>query len=223
MTSRSSRKTHAGGPARAGSPSHEATASHAHPRQHPRASHGEDDERDSGRPSKSQLKREMDELQQLGVQLLELPAARLRELPIPAELIEAVELAQRIRNSREGLRRQRQFIGKLMRDIDPEPLRDALSLHGSRHRAEVAAMHAAEHWRDRLLADPQALAEFRQRHPGADDALATLLDAARGEIAQGKPGRRIRELYRRLRDALIEESSELPGTEGSERTERTAR
>lgn len=151
----------------------------------------------------------MTALQALGEQLLGMPAAKLRDLPIPQRLVEAVELAQRIRNSREGLRRQRQYIGKLMREIDAEPLRDALAVDGERHRAEVAAMHAAEHWRERLLADPGALAEIAREYPDAADAIARLLDAAREEIARGQGGRRTRELFRLLRDTFGE-STEAP-------------
>ncbi len=162
----------------------------------------------------------MTELQKLGVQLLELPPAKLRDLPIPEELIEAIALAQKIRNSREGHRRQRQYIGRLMRDIDPEPIRDALSMHGARHRAEVAAMHTAEHWRERLLADPKALAEFSGLYPNAGDSLPALLDAARAELASGQPGRRIRELFRALRDAVTAQSAASPApiqeTKGTE-------
>jgi len=167
--------------------------------------HEEQTRRDA-RPSKSQLKREMTALQALGEQLLDVPPAKLRTLPIPSELIEAVELAQRIRNSREGLRRQRQFIGRLMREIDAGPLRDALAADGSRHRAEVAAMHAAEHWRTRLLEEPQAIDEFVAQHPALADELPRLVEQARAERAGGQPGRRQRELFRRLRDVLAEPS-----------------
>ena len=157
------------------------------------------------RPSKSQLKREMHALQDLGEELLAMQPAKLRALPLPPQLLEAIELAKRI-NSREGLRRQRQYIGKLMRVIDPAPIRAALDVDGSRHRAEVAVMHAAERWRDRLLNDPALVSEFLERHPSPDgtpsDQLPALIDAARTELARGEPGRRYRELYRQLRDTL---------------------
>jgi len=147
----------------------------------------------------------MNALQDLGERLLEMPLAKLRTLPIPDQLIEAVELAQRIRNSREGLRRQRQYIGRLMRDIDAEPLRDALSADGAHHRREVATMHAAEHWRERLLADPKALAEFIEQFPHADPGLAKLIDETRADLGKTPPGRHYRELFRQLRDTISTE------------------
>ena len=146
----------------------------------------------------------MTALQDLGEQLLRLTPAKLRKLPIPQELIDAVELAQRISNSREGLRRQRQFIGRLMREIDAAPLRDALSEDGARHRGEVATMHAAEHWRTRLLEEPAALAEFVALHPGLAGDLPRLIEQVHAERGKAQPGRRYRELFRLLRDALAE-------------------
>ncbi|MEN9314180.1 MAG: hypothetical protein RIS35_573 [Pseudomonadota bacterium] len=162
---------------------------------------------DSGqeRPSKSQLKREMHALQDLGEELLALQPSKLRALPLPPQLLDAIELARRI-NSREGLRRQRQYIGKLMRVVDPAPILAALDVDGSRHRAEVAVMHAAERWRERMLREPEAVGEFIERHPPADgtsaEALSGMVEAARAELARGEAGRRYRELYRHLRDAL---------------------
>ena len=222
MTRRSSRKDPVAALGRAGPQPHHTTGSHLHPRAHgehgaPTHGDGSTTHGDEGsgahagreRPSKSQLKREMNALQDLGEQLLALPPAKLRTLPIPQQLIEAVELGQRIRNSREGLRRQRQYIGRLMRDIDAEPLRDALSADGAHHRREVAAMHAAEHWRERLLADPKALAEFVGQFPhagpGLESELAKLIDETRAELARGQPTRHHRELFRRLRDTISTE------------------
>ncbi|MEK9776943.1 MAG: ribosome biogenesis factor YjgA [Quisquiliibacterium sp.] len=157
------------------------------------------------KPSKSQLKREMLALQELGERLVQLQPAKLRSLPIPQELITAVELAQRIGNSRGGLRRQRQYIGRLMRQIDAGPLRDALSADGAQHRNEVALMHAAERWRERLLAEPGALSELATTHSVDEPRLAELGDlvkACHAEQAKGETGRHYRELYRCLRDAL---------------------
>lgn len=153
------------------------------------------------RPSKSQLKREMTALQELGEQLLRLPLAKLRTLPVPEKLYDAIELAQRIRD-REGLRRQRQYIGRLMRDVDPAPLRDALSLDGATHRAQVAAMHGAEHWRERLLAEPGSLDDFRREYPQAGPELERLIEGAKAEAGAPQHGRRYRELFRLLRDLI---------------------
>jgi ribosome-associated protein len=178
-----------------------------HSRDHDAAPGAEDAREDSGerRPSKSQLKREMTELQDLGERLLKLQPSKLRALPIPPELLEAVELAQRI-NSREGLRRQRQYIGRLMRAVDSQPLRAALDGDGAQHRAEVALMHAAEHWRERLLTETDALAMLRQRYEAAgalpESEWSLAIEQARAEKARGQPGRHFRELYRMLREAL---------------------
>jgi ribosome-associated protein len=221
----------------AGPQPHQTTGSHLHPREHAaraRASadtapdRPEDEESEfqgdapAGRdkPSKSQLKREMQELQELGERLLQLQPSKLRNLPIPPELIDAVELAQRISNTRGGLRRQRQYIGRLMREIDAGPLRDALSADGTRHRNEVAIMHAAEHWRERLLKEPEAMQEFATRHAASAEVLAELarlVDATHAEHAKGQPGRRYRELYRCLRDALEARPQNLddPATENN--------
>lgn len=164
------------------------------------------------RPSKSQLKREMTALQELGEQLLKLPLSKLRDMPIPEKLFDAIELAQRIRD-REGLRRQRQYIGRLMRDVDPAPLRDALSVDGAAHRAEVAAMHSAERWRERLLADNAALAEFCSGYPQGPrelEKLEKLVAGARAEASSPQHGRSYRQLYRLLRDIILAASMPKP-------------
>ena len=156
------------------------------------------------RPSKSQRKRDSHALQDLGERLLALQPAKLRALPIPSQLLDAIELARRI-TSREGLRRQRQYIGRLMRDVDPTPILAVLDDDGATHRAEVATMHAAERWRERLLESPDLLPTFLAQHSEADAAaLSELIAAARTEVAQGAPGRRFRELYRSLRDLLAQ-------------------
>ncbi len=154
------------------------------------------------RPSKSQRKRDSHALQDLGERLLALQPAKLRALPVPPQLLDAIELARRI-TSREGLRRQRQYIGRLMRDVDPAPILAVLDDDGATHRAEVATMHAAERWRERLLESPELLQTFLEQHPEATGTeLSELIAAARTEVAQGAPGRRFRELYRALRDTL---------------------
>ncbi len=188
------------------------------------------------KPSKSQLKRDMTALQELGEALLRLQPSKLKRLPLPPDLVDAIELAQRI-TSREGLRRQRQYIGRLMRDVDAQPIRDALSVDGTRHRSEVARMHTAEHWRDRMLAAPDALAQFLAEHPGAAVSGATgpgttgsgtsgtgtdapvdwtaLIEAARQEKSRDQPGRSYRDLYRLLYRVLEAESGSTAGSGGA--------
>lgn len=160
---------------------------------------------DDARPSKSQRKREMDALQALGVQLLRLNAAQLARLDLPESLREALAEAHRI-TSHEGRRRQLQYIGRLMRTIDPAPLQQALADATGASRAAVALMHRCERLRDRLLEDDAALTEFIAAHPHVDaQRLRATIRAARRERAQGQPPRHARELYRWLHQTLSNE------------------
>lgn len=155
------------------------------------------------RPSKSERKRQSDELQGLGEELIDLPEAVLEELPLPDNLREAVMLARRI-SKHGGLYRQRQYIGKLMRKIDAEPIREAL--HRRRDQARVDALHfrRAEQWRDRLVIEGQsALDRFIEECPGAPrQALIALMEKARHERAHERPPAAARELFRLVRDAI---------------------
>lgn len=154
------------------------------------------------RPSKSQMKRDMTSLQVLGRELAALSKDRLLQLGLPERLHEAL-LAYRTITAHEGARRQMQFIGRLMRDVDPEPLREALDRFNGASRAEVADMHLAERWRDRLLEEGATLTEFAGTYAGADlTRIRTLIRNARKETTEGKPPRDYRELYRAIRDAM---------------------
>ena len=172
------------------------------------APHARDDEAAGRgeRPSKSALKRELHALQELGARLIPLADEKLLALPVPPKLVDAVRLAREIR-SREGLRRQVQYIGRLMRDVDADALRAALEGDQRAHRAETALMHAAERWRERMLASPEGLDQWLARHPDTEASVRALLEGARRELAGGAAGRRFRELYRTLRAALEAEAS----------------
>jgi ribosome-associated protein len=151
--------------------------------------------------SKTKRKQEMHALQALGAALVELPETRIASLDIADRLKAAVLEAKRMR-SHEARRRQMQYIGKLMRDTDPEPIRALIdALDGGSARA--AALHRRlEAWRERLLADDDALTEFAAAHPAADlQALRTLLRNARKEAKEGKPPRAYRDLFRFIKDA----------------------
>lgn len=151
--------------------------------------------------SKTKRKQEMHALQALGAALVELPEAQVAALDIAESLKAAVFAAKRIR-SHEARRRQIQYIGRLMRDADPEPIRTLIdSLEG--HSAKTAARHQRlENWRERLLGDDEALTEFAAQFPGADlQALRALLRNARKEAKEGKPPRAYRELFRFIKDA----------------------
>jgi ribosome-associated protein len=151
--------------------------------------------------SKTKRKQEMHELQALGAALVSLPEAQVRELSLEAPLRDAVLEARRIK-SHEARRRQMQYIGRLMRNVDAAPIRERLAaLEG--HSASATAFHRRlEGWRERLLADDAALTEFAQAFPHADlQALRALLRNARKELKEGRPPRAQREIFRLLRDA----------------------
>ncbi|MBK6803432.1 MAG: DUF615 domain-containing protein [Betaproteobacteria bacterium] len=160
-----------------------------------------DGEAAGARPSKTRLKHEMEALQELGETLVSLDAARLRSLDLPERLVDAVVLARGI-TKHEARRRQMQYLGRLMRDVDPVPIRAALERWETVPREEKARFAALEGWRDRILADAAALDAFVAEHPDADRAtLARLADAARGERSRGEPPRAFRELFRAMRRA----------------------
>jgi ribosome-associated protein len=104
------------------------------------------------RPSKTQRKKAMHELQSLGERLVELKEDRLAAIELPEELREAVREARRVR-SHEGRRRQMQYIGKLMRGIDPEPIREQFAAWDGQSRAHIALEHEITAWRERLMED----------------------------------------------------------------------
>jgi len=151
--------------------------------------------------SRSQKKREVEELQRLGAALVELPTTQLVSLPLPAPLVKAVIEAQRIR-SHEARRRQLQYIGKIMRGVDPAPVRAALAEVAGQSAAARARQQSLEGWRERLIGDDAALTAFASENPRADlQALRTLIRNARREIAESKPPRAQRELFRFLRES----------------------
>jgi ribosome-associated protein len=151
--------------------------------------------------SKTKRKREMHELQALGAALVGLAPVQLEALALPAPLAEAVREARRI-TSHEARRRQIQFIGRLMREVDPEPLRAALAALAGQSAAARARQIRLETWRSRLIADDGALTEFARQNARADlQAMRALIRNARREIAEGRPPRAQRDLFRLLREA----------------------
>jgi len=150
--------------------------------------------------SRTKKKQRVEELQELGAALVELAPAQIDAMGLPAPLLAAVREAQRI-SSHEARRRQVQYIGKIMRKVDPEPVRAALAAVAGRSALARAQQRQLENWRARLLGDDQALTAFASEHPGADlQELRTLIRNARKEIAESKPPRAQRELFRVLRD-----------------------
>ena len=141
----------------------------------------------------------MHELQAIGVELVELPDSQLAQIEMPDKLRDAVLQAKRIK-AHEGKRRQIQYIGRLMRDVDPAPLREALDALNGQSAAEGARHRRLETLREKLLADDTALTDYVSTHAGADlQELRTLIRNARREQKEGKPPRAFRELFRRLK------------------------
>jgi ribosome-associated protein len=162
----------------------------------------EDDEIEEFRgPSKSARKREASAAQDLGTRLIALKESELTALELPETLHDAILLAKRI-TSRGGLARQRQYIGKLMRDLDTAPIEAALGAE-SRVNAQDAEKHKrVETWRLRLLTEgPQALDELVKWRPGADrKALQALITKATGDrVDSGSKAAASRELFRTVR------------------------
>lgn len=145
----------------------------------------------------------MQALQELGSALVELDAAHFSQLAaeadLPERLVDAIVEARGI-TAWGGRRRQLQFVGKLMRGVDPEPIRKRLDAWAHNRGEEAARVRALERWRERLLEDPSALDELAATHPGLDRAhFRALVAKARDERARASPPHAYRELYRQLK------------------------
>jgi ribosome-associated protein len=153
-------------------------------------------------PSKTRRKHAMHALQDLGEALVALDPRRLAQLDLPERLVDAVVQARGIR-AHEGRRRQIQYIGKLMRNVDPAPVQAALETWAKGPKEENARFAAVEKWRDRLLAEPAALDSFVGEYPQADRRhLESLINDANLEKLRGGPPHRYRELFRQLKAAV---------------------
>jgi ribosome-associated protein len=170
----------------------------------------------SDEPSRTELKRESDELQKLGESLLILRADLMAKVDLPDKLVDAVAEAKRITNF-EGKRRQMQFIGKLMRKLDEdvvEGVRAALLEQTQGSAQETLQLHLAEQWRDRLVSDDSACGEWLQSFPGTDSQqLRALIRQARKDapavsaatVSQGiapRQSRAFREIFQLVRAEL---------------------
>jgi ribosome-associated protein len=154
-------------------------------------------------PSKSELKRQDQELRAIGVQLVELSPAELDAMNLPEKLQDAVVACRKI--TAHGARlRQEMYIAKVMRGVDVEPIRATLARRSEVDRQRVRREHAIERWRDRLLADePEAWTELATLiDPAGLQPLRALARQARAEQASSKPPAAARQLFRRLREAL---------------------
>ena len=175
-------------------------------------------EQTCGEPSKTELKKESTELQKLGEALLTLRSDLFERLALPEGLVSSLDELRRITNF-EGRRRQLQYVGKLMRGLEPDALqavRDALEEQRSGSAQQTLALHAAEKWRDDLIADDDALQAWLASHPETDvQQLRSLIRQARkdsaptqDEISRGlvpRKGRAFREIFQIVRDTLDQE------------------
>ena len=172
----------------------------------PRPPHPADASPIDERPSKTRLKQAMHELQALGEDLVRLPDSRFERLELPESLVTAVQEYKRTR-SHEGRRRQMQYIGKLMRQIDPEPVREAVAEMKLGRALDSLALHQAEQWRTELLADDEALTRWMAEHPDSDaQQLRSLIRTARKDAAatpEQRSGRAYRELFQYLKGHLV--------------------
>ena len=173
-------------------------------------------EEDRG-PSKSSLKRESAALQDLGQELLELPEDRLARLELPEALHEAVRVGRSI-TAHGGLRRQRKFIGKLLRGLDAEPIRAGLAALRGKSAEQTRLQHQCERWRDRILSEGDtAVNVFVAEHPDAErQKLRQLARDGQHERDAGKPPRAARLLFRYVRDVLSQASDEIAAGEAEE-------
>jgi ribosome-associated protein len=152
-------------------------------------------------PSKSRRKRDMLELQTLGEELLTFSDAALREMGLPEPLFEAIESARRIK-AHGGRRRQLQYIGKLMRNLDTVPIRAAIASRQQQETTHTRAFHRLEGLREALIDDADAaLAGVIEEFPAADrQHLRRLARQARTERENHQPPRAARALFRYLRE-----------------------
>jgi ribosome-associated protein len=167
------------------------------------------EEADDRPPSRSMLKRASQELQVLGKQLLEMPDSRLDDLNMPERLRDALADYKKTK-SFEGKRRQLQFIGKVMRLIDAEPLREAVAEFQLGHARNALSLHQAERWRAELLSDDKdVVTNWAAEYPGTDlQQLRALIRNARKDAAlepEKRSGRAYRELFQYIKHAMAEQ------------------
>lgn len=160
--------------------------------------------------SKTRRKRQMLDLQDAGKALTRLPAEQLARIEMPPSLREAV-VACRTMTKHEAVRRQLQYIGKLMRKLDAVTIAAQIeALHAPTHR-QTALFHRAERWRTEMLAEPGAVARFAQEYPLADvRRLRELAEAALLERDADRPPKRFRELFQAINDILQEQERQVP-------------
>lgn len=155
-------------------------------------------------PSKTMIKKQMHELRDLGKELTELGKDQLAQLDIPENLRDAIREMKNI-NKFGAQRRQMQYIGKLMREVDTAPILAKLDAWKGKSQHQTAYMHQLERWRDRLMENDSALTELLATHPQADaQHLRTLIRNAHKEKSANKPPKNYREIFQALREIISE-------------------
>lgn len=149
--------------------------------------------------SKSEKKRQMHALQNMGEQLVALTPAELAKIELPETLLDALLIAKRV-TAHEGRRRQMQYIGKLMRDVDIAPIAEALAAISAPKHREAAVFRETERWREELLTGGEvAQSRFARQFPKVEmEPLAELVAQAKLEQAEGRPPRAFRQLFQAL-------------------------
>ncbi len=164
----------------------------------------ENDSKQDDVPSKTQRKKDMHALQEIGEQLVELDQKKLIQFDLPEILIDAINLARPM-NKHGARRRQMQYIGRLMRNIDMLPIQEKLDSWQQVSVHQTARLHQLERWRERLLADEHALTEFAQQYPAADlQHLRLLIRNAQKEKVADKPPKSFRLLFQALQATITE-------------------
>ena len=179
-------------------------------------------EQEYERPSKSELKRQMAELQKLGEELVNEPRDRVKRVPMPEDVREAILMCQTITNH-EGRRRQMQFVGKKMRTLDEAEIaviQQTIDSWKGMSKADTAALHALERRRDKLLADDKALTTLLAEHQELDGQhLRTLIRNARKEQAENKPPKAYREIFQILKDLAKKGKAAAPAGDDADDAE----
>lgn len=198
---------------------------HMNSEQFPPSDDHEVDENGYTRPSKSQRKRDSHDLQSLGEALVTLPKERLADIGLPELLTDAIADYKRTK-SFEGKRRQMQYIGKLLRGVDAEPVREAVASFQLGHARNALALHDAERWRAELVAGDEALTRWVADYPQSDvQKMRALIRNARKDAAaapENRSGKGFRELFQTIKHTLegqgraADDGDEQPGEDEDE-------
>lgn len=156
--------------------------------------------------SKSEIKRDAEHLKKLGESLMALNPANLAKIPLDDNVREAIKLAQRLKM--EARRRQIQYVGKLLRNVDPEPIQEALDKVENRHNQQLALLQKLELLRDQLIENgDQTLNSLLEEYPELDrQHLRTLIRMAQKEKDANKPPKNYREIFQYLKSVIVEQA-----------------